>query len=66
MILILQRTLTHYRLLIFREINKITDAILCFGRNGPQDTFLTKVQPDFKHYCTRDYYPINKKNTFSK
>ena len=64
MILIFQRTLAHYRLPIFREINKITGAILCFGENGPQNTFLSKVQPDFKHSCIRDYYPIAKKDTF--
>lgn len=64
MILIFQRTLAHYRLSIFREINRITGAILCFGRNGPKDTFLSKVLPDFKHCRIKDYYPIPRKDTF--
>jgi len=63
-ILIFQRTLAHYRLGIFREINKVTGAILCFGKNGPKGTFLSKVRPDFKYYQVRDYYPIRKKDTF--
>jgi len=63
MILVFQRVLTHYRLPIFREINKITGAILCLGKGGPKGTFLSKVNPDSMHYRIRDYYPFIRNDT---
>jgi len=63
MVLIFQRTLAHYRLPIFELINKITGAILCFGKNGPQKTFLSKVVPDFEYYRVRDFYLIPSRET---
>jgi len=48
---------------IFREINRRTGAILCFGKNGPKNTFLSRVTPDFKHYQVKGYYPMSKIDT---
>lgn len=63
MILIFQRLLPHYKLAIFREINKVTGAILCFGKKGPKGTFSSKANPDFMHYRIRDYYLFDRKDT---
>jgi len=63
-ILIFQRTLPHYRLNVFRELYKTTGAILCFGKNGPSGTFLTKITPDFEHLKVQDIYPLKEKDAF--
>ncbi len=65
MILVFQRTLTHYRLGVFREINKATGAILCFGKKGPKGTYLSRVEPDFPHLKIGDFYPFSKIDTLA-
>ena len=62
-ILIFQRTLPHYRLSTFNAIHKAIGAILCFGKSGPEKTFLSKAVPDFEHCRVRDLYPIPSKET---
>lgn len=63
MILIFQRTLTDYRLGVFREINRATGAILCFGKKGPKGTYLSRVESDFPHLKIKDFYPFSKIST---
>lgn len=63
MMLIFQRALTHYRLGVFREINKATGAILCFGKKGPKGTYLSWVEPDFSHLRIGGFYPFHEIDT---
>jgi len=63
-ILIFQRTLTHYRLDVFRKLYQKFGAIFCFGKKGPKNTFLSTVEPDFPHLKIIDFYPSPKKETF--
>ncbi len=63
-ILIFQRTLTHYRLDVFRKLYQKFGAILCFGKKGPKNTFLSIVEPGFPHLKIMNFYPFPKKETF--
>jgi len=62
-ILIFQRILTHYREGIFRELYQKIGALICYGKNGPPGTYLTKAKPDFPHCEIFDFYPYPKKDT---
>jgi len=64
-ILIFQRIFAHYRLGVFREINKVTGAILCFGKKGPKGTYLSEIEPDFSHLKIGDFYPFSKIDTLA-
>jgi len=50
---------------IFREINKVTGAILCFGKKGPKRTYLSWVKPDFSYLRISDFYPFSKIDTLA-
>jgi len=63
-ILIFQRTLTHYRLDVFRKLYQKFGVILCFGKKGLKNTFLSTTEPDFPHLKIIDFYPFPKKETF--
>lgn len=58
MILFFQRTLPRYQLSLFERLNKSLGIVLCFGKKGPPNTFLSKAQPDFPHCQINDYYPF--------
>lgn len=62
-IVIFQRVLAHYRLPIFKKINRVTGAILCFGKGSNKRTFLSKVKPDCPHLEIKDFYPYSKIDT---
>jgi len=64
-VLIFQRILAHYRLEIFKEINEVTGAILCFGKKGPKKTYLSRTKPVFPHLKIRDFYLYPKKDTLA-
>jgi len=62
-ILVFWRVLTNYRTSFFKKLNKIATIIFCFGRRGPKNTFLLKVEADFPHCQVFDFFPFEGKDT---
>jgi len=61
--LVFWRVLTNYRTSFFKKLNKTAAIIFCFGRRGPQNTFLLKVEADFPHCQMFDFFPFEGKDT---
>lgn len=57
-IIFFQRVAVPYREAVFRELNKIADIIVCFGKNGPPYGFHPQAKLEFPHYKINDWYPI--------
>ena len=64
-ILVFQRLLVHYRVGVFRALNKALGTMLCYGRKGPRKTYLTRALPDFPHLTVRDFYFWPRHETFA-
>jgi len=57
-IVLFQRTVPHYRKEVFQVLYEKLGVILCVGKKGPKNTYLSQELPSSLVERVRDFYPI--------